>query len=409
MKNFKKISVVLFAITSLTEMSHPIFLTGPARRNAHRSQREEAYKAGLMESQRQEDFQDQYESEDDRFNENYADDGSVAIQAIGSGEFGGQIASQLTPEAKMRIMERLRNRDEVQTQSIRRERVRNPREVEVQSIETDIKEEEIIDPEFDTASIITEETELPAEALQSAENVSINENSHDNEALEPVIIPTEQTVSVEIPESALAPAPESAVLSEPIAAEEAISFESIPAPVENYAINSEATIPLVEEVVSPESTINQTQAIEIEPIVETVATEENVVLEPTVRPLEIETVAIKPTENIIIESPTENAVEPVVESAIEEPVAEQKELEITASALEPAAIETPASENNENVKIVKVYPVYEAARSAIHSVKIAAQDMIHYLYNFFAKKEIREEEEEDIKIQFIRRGPKPKQ
>jgi hypothetical protein len=40
----------------------------------------------------------------------------------------------------------------------------------------------------------------------------------------------------------------------------------------------------------------------------------------------------------------------------------------------------PAS--TEQIKIVKVYPVFDAVRSAFESVKSAAQDMINYVYNY---------------------------
>lgn len=49
------------------------------------------------------------------------------------------------------------------------------------------------------------------------------------------------------------------------------------------------------------------------------------------------------------------------------------------------AMQTTAISNDEQVKVVKVYPVYEAAQNAVNHVVNAARDMINYVYNFITK------------------------
>lgn len=319
MKNFKKVSVALLAVTCLTELTYPIILTGPGRRNMHRSQKEEAYKAGLMDGQRQEEYldedqnvqvqsiydiedinQDQYEPQTDTFiapeyevfDENYADDGSISIQAIGSGQFGGQIASQLTPEMKMQIMERISNRDEVKTQSI--ELGENDSEQPQNTIDPKVEEitikEQVIAPAEESKTIT-----ISAEVLA--------EENNDGRKSESIVIPAE--------------------------------LVTVP-----------AVLPIIERV------------------------------------QEIKEVQTEPVAKIATES--------VVEKSESQPAQE---------VLEPAVTTEPvASAINEQIKIVKIYPVYEAARSAMHNVKTAAQDMVNYIYEFFAKKQ-KNEKQEDIIIQ----------
>lgn len=339
MKNLKKISVALLAVTCLTELTYPIILTGPGRRNMHRSQKEDAYKAGLMDGQREEEYledeqnvevqsiydiedinQDQYEAQNDMliapesevFNENYADDGSVSIQAIGSGQFGGQIASQLTPEMKMQIMERISNRDEVK----------------IQSIEADEKEEEKIEPKVEGITI-TKEAIVPEEESKtitiSAEVLA--EDNNDDEKSESIVIPAEQ---IAIP----------------------------------------AVAPVVEN-------LQEIKEVQTEPVAE-IATESVV-----------EKAESQPAQEVLQPAVT---TEPVT-STINEPAQEALQAAVTT--------EPVVSAINEQIKIVKVYPVYEAARSAMHNVKTAAQHMINYLYEFFTKKETLEKEK-DVKIKKIK-------
>lgn len=205
MKNFKKISVALLAVTSLTEITYPIVLTGPVRRNVQRSQKKEAYEAGLMNGQREKEYleneqnydiedinQDQYEAQKNTllapeyevFDENYADDGSVVIQARVSREIGVPNGSQLPSEIKKQIMERIGNNDGVTTQSIEGD----------DKIEEDGNEqaEETIEPKTEVVAV-RQEVETPsaqARTITIPTEVLAEENN-DNEKQESILIPAE--------------------------------------------------------------------------------------------------------------------------------------------------------------------------------------------------------------------------
>lgn len=65
------------------------------------------------------------------------------------------------------------------------------------------------------------------------------------------------------------------------------------------------------------------------------------------------------------------------QTVVQSPVVAQPAL-LQEQPAQPAAIEI--------VKIIKVYPVYDAVLSAVASVKAAAYDMINYAYSFIARK-----------------------
>jgi len=114
MKNLNKILAGIFATISITEMTHPIILTGPVRRNAHRQEQEEkelmAYEMGKNHTEQdsnttqnsdesgslEDENQAVVQSLDDVTDENYADDAVVQIQALGD----GGLLSKLSPEQK---------------------------------------------------------------------------------------------------------------------------------------------------------------------------------------------------------------------------------------------------------------------------------------------------------------------
>lgn len=124
MKNLNKILAGIFATISMTEMTHPIILTGPVRRNAHRQEQEEkelmAYEMGKKHTEQdgnksqnnnesgssQDENQAVVQSLDDITDENYADDAVVQIQALGD----GSLLAKLTPEQKIALKKRLQAR-----------------------------------------------------------------------------------------------------------------------------------------------------------------------------------------------------------------------------------------------------------------------------------------------------------
>lgn len=53
--------------------------------------------------------------------------------------------------------------------------------------------------------------------------------------------------------------------------------------------------------------------------------------------------------------------------------------------VKPTQMAIPAAVDSKHVKIVKVYPVYDAVRLAVKNITNAAQDMINYVYNFMTK------------------------
>lgn len=328
MKNLKNIIMTAFIAITLTEMSYPIFLTGPARRNAHREQTEEAatkaYEAGLMtglshgqenseEPQVQDsDVQDNvavqsmYNDEDMdfdySFHENYADDGNVILQSLGDGSF----ASQLSPEEKMalkaKVMEKLKNRDGQGSED----------SVRTQSLESRPSLESYDMDDVETQSL---ESRPSVESYDYMDDV-------ETQALEVVSAEAIQKEAT----SAAQDKPVVEALTDAVKAEEAM---------EVAAQARGLTTPVTADAV-----------LEIEKAEPVLATE------PLLAELAIE-------------------AKPVIEEIKE--ISVQKESPVVPTA-------------TEQIKIIKVYPVFDALRSAALSVKAAAQDMMNYLYSLLASK-----------------------
>jgi hypothetical protein len=102
---------------------------------------------------------------------------------------------------------------------------------------------------------------------------------------------------------------------------------------------------------------------------------------------------------------------PVVQATPEVKAEEAKTPVVQAAPIVQAA---PATKAADEVKIVKVYPMYDAVRSAIKGVHSATQDMLNYIYNFITApakatvvevKAPKQETKAEVKIQTTGRIP----
>ena len=83
-----------------------------------------------------------------------------------------------------------------------------------------------------------------------------------------------------------------------------------------------------------------------------------------------------------------DAVQAVVNSTPAQKVVQSATKEESQPIAEVTSVKTAPSETqstSEQVKIIKVYPVYDAVWSAVKNINRAAHDMINYVYNFITQ------------------------
>lgn len=93
---------------------------------------------------------------------------------------------------------------------------------------------------------------------------------------------------------------------------------------------------------------------------------------------------------IILENLEQNSKETVTDTIntipVEQVVAESNLEKISAPFIQENITENKQISQPEEAQIVKVYPVFDAARLGIQKIKSAAQSMLDYVYEFFTKK-----------------------
>ncbi len=356
MKNLQTILASIFVTISLTEMTHPIILTGPARRNAHRQEREnqqeQQYELHKQEGKEPDNFDDNDESVEVQSldDENYADDAVVQIQSLGDGSIG----SQLTPEQKEFIKGKL----------LEKRGQKN-----------------------DTSDVTTQ---------------SISEQAENSDESNNMAQPSADSLNVEHNQSQEVPAPTQAQMPHGLDINDTL-LKNAPTSTENDHQPDNVVEEHLDQAVQASS--NLVHAVEQDQQEHNVLQENNVTHE--IVPHEIQSTSVivdqhleqehaadhmQPTLYVAPAHELHEHIENVEQHHIPAPLAtEQKmnDLELPAQAqvapIAPAITEHNNSTPVETIKIVKVYPVYEAVVAGIAHIKSAAFDMIQYIYSLMGK------------------------
>lgn len=220
------------------------------------------------------------------------------------------------------------------------------------------------------------------------QNVSIQSVMPEDEQ-EPV---AEQTLSVDQP----------AMEQEPIQENQELAAEHVAAPEQ----------PVLEhEAVAQEEPVAEKNVIE--PVVQEHQAEQAVLVEHKDQAEHQEENASSPEVNLVQAAESSLHLEQAIQAenhddqqAVEDHEQEQEQKEEHRALQEPAVHAAPVLEEpavdivspvavTEQIKIVKVYPVYDVVRSALHHVYNAGQDMVNYLYGLMSK----EDKKAEVKTQ----------
>ncbi len=316
MKNFKTILLCLFAIITATEMSYPIIFTGPARRQAHRKQTQEAYAAGMMADSAE---NDEISNDNPALAGNYAEDAVVQVQAIGDGSFLAkfktatpeerkELLASATPEQKAALKARANN---VKTQSMSSE--------DDQAVDEALQDAGLYDDVYIQAVEPEVKSATPA-AVQSVQAVA--------SSVSPLVKPAQ----------------------------------------------APAAVPAVATLQPSHEASAGTAAV---PVMSIVHTEPAVAVAPVTPIAPVVAVPAKPATTPEQTQPAHSADKEVMASTA-------TDKDTTANA----------------TNVVKVYPVYNAVRAAMHHIYSAAQDMINYAYNLVSA-QIKPAQKEDVKVQIL--------
>lgn len=350
MNKMHKILMSILATVTSTQVVYPIIFTGPARRQAHREQEQEAYLAGLQAGAGTAHQSDQADEPDesDVVTQSIEDDAigqdedntagldsadQVMIQALGDG------FSQLSPEDKALIKAKLlaRLHDD-----------KNSQDVAVQSIDM---QEQTQDGAHDLMQA------LPVESAAVVTDIN-HENIHvdDHAALEvPETIPHQ----LHEPDHAVQDQAHDLVVHDLAqAVDESVHFAQ--------AVGSD-------NAVAHDTTLARQVDHQNIPVAVDAHQDHTVsdILPATHEPVVAVARASQPVTSLP-ESPVIEKVLPV------KPVP-------MVTSMQPVEQVQPAQVVQEKIKIVKVYPVYDAIVAATKSVKSAALDMVNYLYGFIKK------------------------
>ncbi len=318
MKKLNKILASIFITISVTEITYPIILTGPARRNAHKQQAEEealiAYELGKEHAEKEHnqnqqnenynsgneenqqpvtiqslDYND-FEQEnpgirfiDQDAEENYADDAVVQIQALGD----GSLFANLSSEEKAKIKEKIESHSHDKENDTQRvSRFKEKLQARLKKIEDESKNQQEVTTQSMDESYDEDYVEIQAIEDNNQSNLQQNEKSATAQLEQAVHATSDFAQAVEHQEDP-APAPEPALMH------------------------------------------------------------------------------------------------------VEQPAMTDKEVAQSA----------PASQPVEHVKIVKVYPVYDAMKAGFEMVKAAAFDMYNYAYSFITTYRSGHAEKAEVKVQ----------
>jgi len=280
--NVKKLIVGLFAAFSLTEIAYPIIFTGPARRNAHRQEEQQAALEGYMLGK---DAGDK--------NENEEQNDEVETQAI---DETGTGQSRTGAEQRAQVIAKIKNR----------------------LAKGDLPPQVKAALEKKLAALESGKDQKNVEQMRERfKNFTQHHGALDNSSNQDSVIT--QSVEETTPEQ------------EP--AQELSHEEMVAAAALTDAAQELAASPVLQEEVN--------------------ASVENE--EP-------------------LSAPAQD-----VPATLEQATQVAQQLEQAAHAPALMEIQVPAEQS---IKIVKVYPVYEALQAGFAHLKCAAQDMIDYVYNF---------------------------
>jgi len=341
--NHKSLLAVFFAAMSCAEMTHPIIFTGPARRNAHREQEQEAYAAGMMAGAAEAGMTDQNSDQQ-------GDD--VQIQAYPGGNTN--YPSLFTPPNNDQPFQSFRSMDRLSDIANAYENNNALTNVTIQSIEPDVAQ--------------------PAQDHAAEHQPAVHEEpKHDQPA------PTLMMHEAQAPE----------VKHEEVKHEEQAAHESAPQ-VHEELKHQEAPTLMMHEAQAPEIKHEEVKHEEQHH-------EQAVLPAQEIKHEEIHVPAIEHAPATVEQEHRQAQAEPQVHlvqavQASQELFHAVQPAEHKVENLQPVAAAP-------QIKIVKVYPVYEAIKAAVDRVYNASRDMVDYVWSFVSSKE-----KPEVKVQACNSG-----
>ena len=323
-KNLKTILLGIFTLITSTEMMYPIIFTGPARRDAHRQQ-QEAYSAGMAAG-----------STDGMMTEQEGNS-SVAVQMLSGDSEDYDNAMDVDCDS---------SDDESNNETIS---VSSGDEPYNESQNTDLFDESFIVAADDENSFNDEPTGYGDDLFTLGQ---AQEDARQEAVAEQQESPIDLSYEGNFYESDIDEALQDAQLNN----------DDTDAITRNLFGND-----------SDDEEYNNDNA-EIQSI-------EPEVKSPEALPVATPTLLAAPAEKVEeVQVAQDQPVEPV---PVVTPVEKAEEIAVVEEVVVPVVQVTPvAAPVQEQVKIVKVYPVYDALRSAVKAVNNATHDLINYIYSF---------------------------
>lgn len=478
MKNLKTILLTIFTLVSATEITHPILFTGPARRNAHRQQKQDAYATGVADGaagvsgENQSDVADGSNVADtadvavQMFSENDNDNMSIVSVASDSESDGDNESVNSLDESFIvtsdngynfndepgygdDLLERGQGQEQARQLAIaEHDDEHNDNYVEEEVLEASDQEQphSFLDQEQETP--YDSRSELPTQnnenqtffgtlfdnnttpvddfavdqALQDAELDDDLADSHETLVLnllnndDDAYIATQvsgdddvatQSVEPEVKSSEEDHAPHSEnqdnektpeVKNEDSSDQAAqlktnaqeTSSDLVSSEIKEEAVKDQDSLPAEHNDTPEENTPN--------PVVDQVANETPE--EPTEEPLVVVETTEPETDNnnvVVAEEQIKETKTPETDNALTSEVQDSEKSDDSITPSEVSVIPVELAEeiqapevqpapviaiNQEQVRIVKVYPVYDAIRAAVKGINNATHDMINYVYSF---------------------------
>lgn len=368
MESIKKLLAAFLVVLASTNCVDAIIFTGPERRKEHRQEMEEAYELGLLDATDKDGAQ------------NYADDATVQIQGFGDGSLLQGLSDDQKNQIRQAVLKKL-NGSQTDQQS---NSSSSSGSVAVQSLPEEAQHDEshtaapaALSEEDKTLQAMDEHA---ASALAEIDqDTAISEQSAKQEDA------TQESAATE-PQEQVAQKNEEAVTEHQ---ENFIKKSIDDAQDQNQQIEDKIAIeiPTKSEQDQDQANVHFEQALQVASTFEHATQPAPVHEEPAVHNPAV-------LEPAVITQPAPVHAEPALyHQAI--PVQEK---------INNGSVNVIQNAPQETVRIIKVYPVYEAIQSGLKHIKIAAQDMFNYVSDYFKNKKDQQQNPKDVSVQVFYNG-----
>lgn len=382
MESIKKLLAAFLVILASTGYVEAIIFTGPARRNAHRQEMEEAYEMGALEATRQNNKKDEDNNAINEADEvNDADDATVQVQSLGDGSLLGSLSDDEKSKIKQAVLKKLGKSEDSSDTTVIQSLLPSPSSYEgtvIQSLpeELDNESQEAANtmPE-EQDQVLTAMDEHAASALAEIDqDIATSEQSAKQEdtTQEPAVIEPQEQVAQKNEEDVTEHQENFITKSIDDAQDQDQQIE------DKIAIE----IPTKSEQDQDQANVHFEQALQVASTFEHATQPAPVHEEPAVHnPAVLEPAVITQPAPVHAEPALYHQAIPVQEKINNGPV----------NVIQNAPQET--------VRIIKVYPVYEAIQSGLKHIKIAAQDMFNYVSDYFKNRKNQRQNPKDVSVQ----------